>query len=231
MTWISSLQSCNTFILFFSNAMLAESILWSYAIQLTGALRVIHAAGLSCRCLDPSKVIITNRNRVRLSGVCVFDVILYDHSPANRLQLTSHFQVMIWFLISLWCLHTILFFVFHISGIKVLVKYGKGGKIVCLIHFIFLKLIFFFLKNVTKSFIKVMYKYELVWRHSNIFNFYLQIYYNQIWKFQQEDLSELGKLLLALACGSLIAIQKENLQTSLEVMSRTYSTDIRNLIA
>ncbi|XKL59696.1 hypothetical protein PGB90_000712 [Kerria lacca] len=122
-----------------SNAMLPESILWSYAIQLTGALKVIHAAGLSCRCVDPSKVIITNRNRVRLSGVCVFDVILYDHSPANRLQLTSHFQ--------------------------------------------------------------------------------------------QEDLSELGKLLLALACGSLIAIQKENLQTSLEVMSRTYSTDIRNLIA
>jgi len=73
--------------------MLPESILWSYAIQLTGALRVIHAAGLSCRCLDPSKVIITNRSRVRLSGVCVFDVILYDHSPANRLQLTSHFQV------------------------------------------------------------------------------------------------------------------------------------------
>ncbi|XP_065205050.1 PAN2-PAN3 deadenylation complex subunit PAN3 isoform X2 [Planococcus citri] len=121
------------------STMLPESILWSYAIQLTGALRVIHAAGLSCRCLDASKVIITNRNRVRLSGVCVFDVILYDHSPANRLQLTSHFQ--------------------------------------------------------------------------------------------QEDLSELGKLLLALACGSLIAIQKENLQTSLEVMSRTYSNDIRNLIA
>ena len=82
--------------------MLPESILWSYAIQLTGALRVIHAAGLSCRCLDASKVIITNRNRVRLSGVCVFDVILYDHSPANRLQLTSHFQVSqypVWFLV------------------------------------------------------------------------------------------------------------------------------------
>lgn len=76
-----------------SNSLLPESILWSYAIQLTGALRVIHAAGLSCRCLDASKVIITNRSRVRLSGVCIFDVILYDHSPANRLQLTSHYQV------------------------------------------------------------------------------------------------------------------------------------------
>lgn len=97
--------------------MLPESILWSYAIQLTGALRVIHAAGLACRCLDPSKVIITNRNRVRLSGVCVFDVILYDHSPANRLQLTSHFQVNnLIFNLSLRYLHTTLF------GLKILVN-------------------------------------------------------------------------------------------------------------
>lgn len=143
--------------------MLPESTLWSYAIQLTGALRVIHGAGLACRCLDPSKVIITNRNRVRLSGVCVFDVVLYDHSAANRLHLTSHYQV---------------------SSYSVIIGITKRAQ-----------------------------------THLDQFGL------------QQEDLLELGKLLLALACGSLIAIQKENLQTSLEVMSRTYSTDIRNLIA
>lgn len=89
--------------------MLPESILWSYAIQLTGALRVIHAAGLSSRCLDPSKVIITNRNRVRLSGVGIFDVILYDHSPANRLQLTSHFQVVIHVYVTYYVIDCVIF--------------------------------------------------------------------------------------------------------------------------
>lgn len=40
----------------------------------------------------------------------------------------------------------------------------------------------------------------------------------------------LGKLLLALACRSLMAVQRESIQTSVELVARTYSTDLRNLI-
>jgi len=47
---------------------------------------------------------------------------------------------------------------------------------------------------------------------------------------QQEDLVDLGRIILALACNSLVAIQKEHFNTSIDIMSRTYSADLRNLI-
>ncbi|VVC32549.1 Hypothetical protein CINCED_3A004446 [Cinara cedri] len=48
--------------------------------------------------------------------------------------------------------------------------------------------------------------------------------------FQQEDMSDFGKLLLALACRSLIAVHQDNLLTSIDLMARSYSSDIRHLI-
>ncbi len=70
--------------------------------------------------------------------------------------------------------------------------------------------------------------------------------------YQQEDLISLGKIVLgnpthgnlsfkdccltcllfptALACNSFMAIQRENLQTSMEIVTSTYSSDLRNLI-
>lgn len=47
---------------------------------------------------------------------------------------------------------------------------------------------------------------------------------------QQEDLTALGKVILALACRSLMAVQRENMQTSLDLVARTYSNDLRNVI-
>lgn len=47
---------------------------------------------------------------------------------------------------------------------------------------------------------------------------------------QQEDLTALGKVILALACRSLMAVQRENLQTSLDLVARTYSSDLGNVI-
>ncbi|XP_073976330.1 poly(A) specific ribonuclease subunit PAN3 isoform X1 [Rhodnius prolixus] len=121
-----------------SNGMLSETTIWSYVIQLTGALAVVHAAGLACRSLDPSKVLHTGRLRLRISSPAVQDVVLFDCSVSNPLTLIPHYQ--------------------------------------------------------------------------------------------QEDLTALGKLVLALACRSLIAVQRDNLQTSLDLMSRTYSSDLRNLV-
>ncbi|KAI0395200.1 hypothetical protein F5Y17DRAFT_221510 [Xylariaceae sp. FL0594] len=59
----------------------SERVLWSYLVQLSSALRVIHKARLAARCVDITKVIITEKNRVRLSGCSVLDVL---HSEAHR---------------------------------------------------------------------------------------------------------------------------------------------------
>ncbi|XP_003693595.1 PAN2-PAN3 deadenylation complex subunit PAN3 [Apis florea] len=120
------------------SSMLPESVIWSYIIQLTAALRVIHAAGLAYRCLDPTKVLLTSRTRLRLSCAAIPDVVTYDGSSSNPLSLIPHYQ--------------------------------------------------------------------------------------------QEDLIALGKLVLALACRSLLAVHRDNMQASLELVARSYSTDLRNLI-
>ncbi|KZC08356.1 PREDICTED: PAB-dependent poly(A)-specific ribonuclease subunit PAN3 isoform X1 [Dufourea novaeangliae] len=120
------------------NSMLPESVIWSYIIQLTAALRVIHAAGLAYRCLDPTKVLLTSRTRLRLSCVAIPDVVTFDGNAENPLSLIPHYQ--------------------------------------------------------------------------------------------QEDLIALGKLVLALAGRSLLAVHRDNMQASLELVARSYSTDLRNLI-
>lgn len=48
--------------------------------------------------------------------------------------------------------------------------------------------------------------------------------------YQQDDLTSLGKLVLALACKSTMAVQRENISTALDVVTRSYTSDLRNLI-
>lgn len=48
--------------------------------------------------------------------------------------------------------------------------------------------------------------------------------------YQQDDLTSLGKLVLALGCKSTMAVQRENISTALDVVTRTYTSDLRNLI-
>jgi PAB-dependent poly(A)-specific ribonuclease subunit 3 len=57
---------------------ISEEVLWSYTTQLASAIRAIHAAGLACRVVTLSKVILTSKNRVRISGVAIKDVVAYD---------------------------------------------------------------------------------------------------------------------------------------------------------
>jgi len=64
-----------------------EDVLWSYITQLASGIRAIHAAGLACRVVTLSKVILTGRNRVRISGVAIKDVVSYDaHSKLPQYQ-------------------------------------------------------------------------------------------------------------------------------------------------
>jgi len=120
------------------NGLLPESLIWTYVVQLTAALRHIHTAGLACRTLDPTKILVINKTRVLLNCCGMFDVLTFDPTASNPMAAMAHYQ--------------------------------------------------------------------------------------------QEDLISLGKIVLALACNSFLAIQRENLQGSMELVTTNYSSDMRNLI-
>lgn len=73
--------------------MLPETTIWSYIIQLTGAMAVVHAANLACRLIDPTKILLTGRLRLRLSSVGIVDLTTFDSSSSNPLALIPHYQV------------------------------------------------------------------------------------------------------------------------------------------
>ncbi|KAI1131023.1 hypothetical protein F5Y10DRAFT_234471 [Nemania abortiva] len=71
-----------------------EKVLWSYLVQLSSALRVIHKAKLAARCIDISKVILTDKNRIRLSACSIFDVINFEaHRRVEELQQEDFFNL------------------------------------------------------------------------------------------------------------------------------------------
>lgn len=58
---------------------ITEDVLWAYLVQITGALLAIHEAGLHAgSTLGLSKILVTNKNRIRLGGVCVDDILDYE---------------------------------------------------------------------------------------------------------------------------------------------------------
>lgn len=56
----------------------AEHVLWAYVVQIASAIKSVHAANLAVRCMEPSKVLLTHKNRVRLSACAVLDVVQHD---------------------------------------------------------------------------------------------------------------------------------------------------------
>eukprot|EP00026_Physarum_polycephalum_P002793 Phypoly_transcript_02801.p1 GENE.Phypoly_transcript_02801~~Phypoly_transcript_02801.p1 ORF type:complete len:778 (+),score=143.60 Phypoly_transcript_02801:127-2460(+) len=56
----------------------SEAMLWSYMAQLTSALRAIHSVGLAARVIQPSKVLLTGKNRIRINCIGMMDVINFD---------------------------------------------------------------------------------------------------------------------------------------------------------
>ncbi|CAG8488906.1 7888_t:CDS:10 [Diversispora eburnea] len=56
-----------------------ESVLWSYIIQLTSAIKTIHSTGLAARMIESTKILITNKNsRIRVNCCGILDMINYD---------------------------------------------------------------------------------------------------------------------------------------------------------
>ncbi|KAF9168571.1 PAB-dependent poly(A)-specific ribonuclease subunit 3 [Actinomortierella ambigua] len=55
-----------------------ERLLWSYLIQLTSALKSIHSTGLAARLIDPTKILVTGKNRLRLNCCGVMDMLTFE---------------------------------------------------------------------------------------------------------------------------------------------------------
>ncbi|GME97748.1 unnamed protein product [Ambrosiozyma monospora] len=55
--------------------LITEELLWNYLVQLTNAIVTIHSHNLTVSAFDPSKIIVTNKGRIRLSACGVYDII------------------------------------------------------------------------------------------------------------------------------------------------------------
>lgn len=64
-----------------------ENLLWVYISQITIALRHLHSVGLAARVIEPSKVLVSHRNRVHLNGLGILDVLRPDPNlPVTEYQ-------------------------------------------------------------------------------------------------------------------------------------------------
>ncbi|KAF3359679.1 hypothetical protein VdG1_05082 [Verticillium dahliae VDG1] len=71
-----------------------EDVMWSYITQLANALQAIHKLNLAARCIDASKIILTEKNRIRLSACSILDVLHYEaRRPLGDLQQEDLTQV------------------------------------------------------------------------------------------------------------------------------------------
>lgn len=64
-----------------------EKVLWGYITQIASAIKSVHSANLAVRCMDPSKVILTDKSRIRLNACSILDVVQYEaQRPLGELQ-------------------------------------------------------------------------------------------------------------------------------------------------
>lgn len=59
-------------------AHIPEQVLWSYMTQIANALKAIHSNGLAARIIEPSKILLTGKNRIRLNACSIMDVVQYE---------------------------------------------------------------------------------------------------------------------------------------------------------
>jgi len=64
-----------------------ENELWAYIVQIGSALKSIHDGGLAAQTVIPSKVLLTSKNRVRLGGCGILDIVQHENRRVvNELQ-------------------------------------------------------------------------------------------------------------------------------------------------
>lgn len=68
-------------------AIVPEQDIWGYIVQIASAIKSIHEANLAVRCMDPSKILVTNKHRIRLNACSVLDVVQHGaQRPLAELQ-------------------------------------------------------------------------------------------------------------------------------------------------
>ncbi|KAL7316596.1 PAB-dependent poly(A)-specific ribonuclease subunit 3 [Mucor circinelloides] len=67
-----------------------ETTLWSFITQIASALKTIHGAGLSARTIEPTKIIMTSKNRLRITCAGLVDVLQFD--TTTQQQVAMHQQ-------------------------------------------------------------------------------------------------------------------------------------------
>lgn len=73
---------------------ITENVIWSYVVQIANALRAIHSRDLAARCLDPSKIIVTDKSRIRLTACAILDVVQFQaHRSTKELQQDDFVQL------------------------------------------------------------------------------------------------------------------------------------------
>ncbi|MBW0534771.1 hypothetical protein O181_074486 [Austropuccinia psidii MF-1] len=61
-----------------------ERIIWSYLIQISNAIKTVHMANLAVRTIDPTKILLTSANRVRINACGILDVT--EYSPISTVE-------------------------------------------------------------------------------------------------------------------------------------------------
>lgn len=67
-----------------------ERIMWSYIVQLGSTIKAIHNSGMAIRGgLEVNRVLVTGKNRVRIGGAGVLDVLLWEGAGVAGYQVRS----------------------------------------------------------------------------------------------------------------------------------------------
>ncbi|KAI9668510.1 MAG: PAB-dependent poly(A)-specific ribonuclease subunit 3 [Trizodia sp. TS-e1964] len=61
-----------------SGVLAREEEMWNYIVQIASALKTIHTSNLAARLIEPSKILLTSKNRIRLNGCAVLDILQLD---------------------------------------------------------------------------------------------------------------------------------------------------------
>lgn len=79
-----------------NNPTVPERVVWSYIVQIASALKCVHNSGLAMRTVDVNRVLVTGKNRVRLSGAGILDCLTWDGGqaiPAHQVRFPPLEQV------------------------------------------------------------------------------------------------------------------------------------------
>ena len=74
------------------SASLPEDLVWDYIIQLVSALRLVHGNNLALRCVGPTKILLTGKQRLKVNGAGIMDILNFD-STLSQSHSTTMYQV------------------------------------------------------------------------------------------------------------------------------------------